>query len=191
MAPTPALWALLRCTCSPVARRMPSFTAMERCEKEAMSSSFQPAGGGGTRSPRLQDPGRPAPKGKPQTHSLGNPGRGSQNGLRGASSLQTSHRKEVPEHRRLGKASLGHTGTVRALRSPAHDMSCSQFNPGAPKRRCQGSRLLQGPRCCAKELAGAPSTLSGSPTPAAAHWPKGQLPETDTWWMPPNGQALS
>lgn len=42
MAPTPALWALFRWTCSPVARRIPSFTAMDRWEKEAMSSSFQP-----------------------------------------------------------------------------------------------------------------------------------------------------
>lgn len=45
MAPTPALWALFRWTCSPVARRIPSFTAMDRWEKEAMSSSFQPGGG--------------------------------------------------------------------------------------------------------------------------------------------------
>lgn len=44
MAPTPALWALFRWTCSPVARRIPSFTAMDRWEKEAMSSSFQPEG---------------------------------------------------------------------------------------------------------------------------------------------------
>lgn len=42
MAPTPALWALLRWTCSPVARRIPSFTAIERCEKDAMRSSFHP-----------------------------------------------------------------------------------------------------------------------------------------------------
>lgn len=42
MEPTPALWALLRCTCKPVARRMPSCTDTERWEKEAMSSSFQP-----------------------------------------------------------------------------------------------------------------------------------------------------
>lgn len=44
MEPTPALWALLRCTCSPVARRMPSCTETERCEKEAIRSSFHPAG---------------------------------------------------------------------------------------------------------------------------------------------------
>lgn len=43
MEPTPALWALLRCTCSPVARRMPSCTETERCEKEAIRSSFHPA----------------------------------------------------------------------------------------------------------------------------------------------------
>lgn len=43
MAPTPALCALLRCTCSPVASRIPSFTAMERWEKEAIRSSFHPA----------------------------------------------------------------------------------------------------------------------------------------------------
>lgn len=51
MAPTPALWALLRWTCSPVASRIPSFTEMDRWEKEAISSSFQPAGGreGGVR----------------------------------------------------------------------------------------------------------------------------------------------
>lgn len=42
MAPTPALCALFRCTCSPVASRIPSFTAMERWEKEAMRSSFHP-----------------------------------------------------------------------------------------------------------------------------------------------------
>lgn len=42
MAPTPALWALFRCTWSPVARRIPSFTAMERWEKEAIRSSFHP-----------------------------------------------------------------------------------------------------------------------------------------------------
>lgn len=42
MAPTPALWALLRWTCSPVANRIPSLTAMERCENDAMSSSFHP-----------------------------------------------------------------------------------------------------------------------------------------------------
>lgn len=40
--PTPALWALLRWTWRPVASRMPSFTVTERCEKEAMRSSFQP-----------------------------------------------------------------------------------------------------------------------------------------------------
>ena len=44
MAPTPALWALLRCTCSPVASRIPSLIAIERCENDAMRSSFQPAG---------------------------------------------------------------------------------------------------------------------------------------------------
>lgn len=44
MAPTPALWALLRWTWRPVAKRIPSLTVMERCEKEAMSSSFQPGG---------------------------------------------------------------------------------------------------------------------------------------------------
>ena len=51
MAPTPALWALLRCTCSPVANRIPSFTAIDRCENDAMRSSFQPEGetGGGGR----------------------------------------------------------------------------------------------------------------------------------------------
>lgn len=42
MAPTPALWALLRWTCSPVANRIPSLTAIERCENDAMSSSFHP-----------------------------------------------------------------------------------------------------------------------------------------------------
>lgn len=42
MAPTPALWALLRWTCSPVANRIPSLTAIERCENDAMRSSFQP-----------------------------------------------------------------------------------------------------------------------------------------------------
>uniref|UniRef100_A0A0E9WET5 Uncharacterized protein n=1 Tax=Anguilla anguilla TaxID=7936 RepID=A0A0E9WET5_ANGAN len=30
MEPTPALWALLRWTCSPVASRIPSFTVTER-----------------------------------------------------------------------------------------------------------------------------------------------------------------
>ncbi len=44
MAPTPALWALSLCTWRPVASRMPSFTAMERWEKDAISSSFQPDG---------------------------------------------------------------------------------------------------------------------------------------------------
>lgn len=42
MEPTPALWALLLWTWRPVANRMPSFTVTERCEKEAISSSFQP-----------------------------------------------------------------------------------------------------------------------------------------------------
>lgn len=42
MAPTPALCALFRCTWSPVAKRIPSFTAMERWEKEAIRSSFHP-----------------------------------------------------------------------------------------------------------------------------------------------------
>lgn len=50
MAPTPALWALFLCTCSPVASRIPSFTAMERWEKEAMSSSFHPGEERTTRS---------------------------------------------------------------------------------------------------------------------------------------------
>lgn len=43
MAPTPALWALLRWTCSPVANKIPSLIAIERCENDAMRSSFQPA----------------------------------------------------------------------------------------------------------------------------------------------------
>lgn len=52
MAPTPALWALLRWTCSPVASRIPSLIPIERCENDAIRSSFQPAaemgwGGGG------------------------------------------------------------------------------------------------------------------------------------------------
>ncbi|KAG7230829.1 hypothetical protein INR49_019643, partial [Caranx melampygus] len=42
MEPTPALWALLLWTWRPVANRMPSFTVTERCENEAISSSFQP-----------------------------------------------------------------------------------------------------------------------------------------------------
>ena len=42
MEPTPALWALLLWTWSPVANKIPSFTVTERWEKEAMSSSFQP-----------------------------------------------------------------------------------------------------------------------------------------------------
>lgn len=42
MDPTPALCALLLWTWRPVASRMPSFTVTERCEKEAMRSSFQP-----------------------------------------------------------------------------------------------------------------------------------------------------
>lgn len=49
MAPTPALWALLRCTCSPVANRIPSLIAIERCENDAMRSSFQPAAETGER----------------------------------------------------------------------------------------------------------------------------------------------
>lgn len=44
MAPTPALWALFLCTCSPVASKIPSFTEMERWEKEAIRSSFHPVG---------------------------------------------------------------------------------------------------------------------------------------------------
>lgn len=52
MAPTPALWALLRCTCSPVASRIPSFTDIERCENDAMRSSFQPEGGEGAEEKR-------------------------------------------------------------------------------------------------------------------------------------------
>lgn len=43
MEPTPALWALLLWTWRPVANRMPSFTVTERCENEAIRSSFQPA----------------------------------------------------------------------------------------------------------------------------------------------------
>lgn len=43
MAPTPALWALFRWTCSPVANRIPSLIVIERCENDAMRSSFQPA----------------------------------------------------------------------------------------------------------------------------------------------------
>lgn len=43
MAPTPALWALLRWTCSPVASRIPSLIPIERCENDAIRSSFQPA----------------------------------------------------------------------------------------------------------------------------------------------------
>ena len=42
MVPTPAWWALLRCTCRPVANNIPSFTDIERCEKAAISNSFQP-----------------------------------------------------------------------------------------------------------------------------------------------------
>lgn len=42
MDPTPALCALLLWTCRPVASRMPSFTVTDRCEKEAIRSSFQP-----------------------------------------------------------------------------------------------------------------------------------------------------
>lgn len=42
MEPTPALWALLLWTWRPVANRMPSFTVTERCENEAIRSSFQP-----------------------------------------------------------------------------------------------------------------------------------------------------
>lgn len=44
MAPTPALWALFLWTWRPVARRIPSLTAMDRWEKEAISNSFQPGG---------------------------------------------------------------------------------------------------------------------------------------------------
>ncbi len=43
MVPTPALCAELRCTWSPVASRIPSLTATERCENPAIRSSFQPA----------------------------------------------------------------------------------------------------------------------------------------------------
>ncbi|TNN42188.1 hypothetical protein EYF80_047650 [Liparis tanakae] len=42
MEPTPALWALFLWTWRPVANRMPSFTVTERCENEAIRSSFQP-----------------------------------------------------------------------------------------------------------------------------------------------------
>ena len=42
MAPTPAWCAVLRWTCRPVDSRMPSVTAIDRCEKPAISSSFQP-----------------------------------------------------------------------------------------------------------------------------------------------------
>lgn len=45
MEPTPALCALLRCTCKPVASKIPSCTETERWEKEAISSSFQPKRG--------------------------------------------------------------------------------------------------------------------------------------------------
>lgn len=45
MDPTPALCALLLWTWRPVANKMPSFTVTERCEKEAMRSSFQPESG--------------------------------------------------------------------------------------------------------------------------------------------------
>lgn len=49
MAPTPALWALLRWTCSPVASRIPSLIDIERCENDAMRSSFQPVAETGRR----------------------------------------------------------------------------------------------------------------------------------------------
>lgn len=42
MVPTPAWWALLLCTWRPVASSIPSFTTIDRCEKPAISSSFQP-----------------------------------------------------------------------------------------------------------------------------------------------------
>lgn len=71
IAPTPALWALFRWTCSPVARRIPSFTAMDRWEKEAMSSSFQPGWGGRRRVTRL----RPGPGATPPP--VGLPSKGS------------------------------------------------------------------------------------------------------------------
>ena len=42
MVPTPAWWALLLCTWRPVASSIPSLTTIDRCEKPAISSSFQP-----------------------------------------------------------------------------------------------------------------------------------------------------
>lgn len=42
MVPTPAWWALLLCTWRPVASSIPSLTTIDRCEKPAIRSSFQP-----------------------------------------------------------------------------------------------------------------------------------------------------
>ncbi len=46
MAPTPAVCALFLWTWRPVANNIPSFTAIERCEKEAIRSSFHPSNRG-------------------------------------------------------------------------------------------------------------------------------------------------
>jgi hypothetical protein len=44
MPPTPASWAEDLYTVTPGASKIPSFTDMLRCEKDAMRSSFQPEG---------------------------------------------------------------------------------------------------------------------------------------------------
>lgn len=118
MAPTPALWALFRWTCSPVARRIPSLTAMDRWEKEAMSSSFQPGEGahGQAAVSRPLSPPFPGPQSAPQTqpcvsqtHPLGKPRRGSQTQLCGTLTPRVFHRKWVPGNLCLGNASFFHS----------------------------------------------------------------------------------
>lgn len=139
MAPTPALWALFRWTWSPVARRIPSFTAMDRCEKEAMSSSFQPGGG--------------------HTVTRRSPARVPTGGSMGRYPHEMLHRKEVLS------TSFFHSArnTVKALRSPAQNSS-GCLTPAFPHAWAQGTRLLHVQDAGATERTGALPQFSGTST---------------------------
>lgn len=120
MAPTPALWALFRWTCSPVARRIPSFTAMDRWEKEAMSSSFQPGGRRVHGHAAVSLPPMGLPPSPPQAaRCCRTPTAGSV----GPTPTSVCRRNEAPEHLCSGNASSFwvQTRAIKALRSPAHE----------------------------------------------------------------------
>ena len=121
IAPTPALWALFRWTCSPVARRIPSFTAMDRWEKEAMSSSFQPGGRRAQGHAAASGPrGHPSPHGAAiqRQHALSqdHPKVGSGEPLHERATgtrFPSTYVWEMP------LSSTVQTGAIKALRSPA------------------------------------------------------------------------